>query len=137
MTSTPLEFLRGPSVTWEHRPGRGDELRTLADAIWDDTAWPAPRPRWPRRFVDEDRADAHQVLTDALEHAEDEGRRIPCRGADAERWVSEDPADARAAAAACERCPVVAACRSYALGYPEPVGTWGALTVWARRTAAS
>lgn len=129
---------RGPAVAWEHRPGRGDELHTLGDAIWDSTPWPASRLRWPRRFVDEDRADAHRLLTDALDRAEDEGRQIPCRGEDADRWLDEDEtADARAAAAACTTCAVLAACRSYVDAHPEGVGVWGGLTVRARRRRAA
>jgi hypothetical protein len=129
---------RGPAVAWTHRPGRGDELTTLGDELWTDVPWPAPQLRWPRRFVDEDRADAHQVLTAALERAEDQGRRIPCRGDAADRWLAEDDtADARAAAAACAACPVLEQCRAYVDAHPERVGVWGGLTVRARRRRAA
>lgn len=57
----------------------------------------------------------------------------PCQ-IDPDRWHrgEEDPETAEALAL-CEVCPVLDACRSYALAAREPLGTWGGMTASERR----
>ena len=57
----------------------------------------------------------------------------PCH-ANPERWqANERNPEAAEAVALCETCPVLDACRSYALSAGEPFGVWGALTAADRR----
>jgi WhiB family redox-sensing transcriptional regulator len=61
--------------------------------------------------------------------------RAVCRGVDTSLFYSPDGERGRARAERerrakelCRRCPVVAACRTYALAEEEPYGTWGGLS---------
>ena len=61
--------------------------------------------------------------------------RAACRGVDTSLFYSPDGERGRARAERerrakemCLRCPVVAACRAYALAVEEPYGTWGGLS---------
>ncbi|MGO1584270.1 MAG: WhiB family transcriptional regulator, partial [Actinomycetaceae bacterium] len=58
---------------------------------------------------------------------------IPCVRLPDPAWTSEVADEARYIARLCEPCPLLAACRSYALEHHEPVGVWGGLTVTERR----
>lgn len=59
-------------------------------------------------------------------------QQIPCRGADADRWITGSPADMWHAAEACQSCPARVACASYAVDANEPAGVWGGTTPKAR-----
>ncbi|MEU3962897.1 WhiB family transcriptional regulator [Streptomyces buecherae] len=49
-------------------------------------------------------------------------------GADPDTWHSIDPATQARARAICRTCPLLTACRAYALTDPDLTGTWGGLT---------
>ena len=53
-----------------------------------------------------------------------------CRGAPDALFFPERPAavPTRLAKALCAACPVLEACRAYAIGHPEERGIWGGLT---------
>lgn len=63
-----------------------------------------------------------------------------CRGAndavffhpDSERGAAREARETRAKAI-CQRCPVLASCREYALAAEEPYGVWGGLGEQERR----
>jgi Transcription factor WhiB len=56
-----------------------------------------------------------------------DGIRTPC-AEDPEQWFSADTDAAKAAKAACWRCPLLTDCRAYALRTRPPFGVWGGLT---------
>lgn len=56
----------------------------------------------------------------------------PCE-ADPELWFARAEARAEDAVYGCSRCPVLTACRAYALAAGERDGTWGGLTEMDRR----
>jgi hypothetical protein len=71
---------------------------------------------------------AYAELLDALDAA----GWSPCH-AEPDRWHwGEDDPDTAEALALCELCPVLDACRSYALAAREPFGTWGGTTAGQR-----
>jgi len=51
----------------------------------------------------------------------------PCRSG-GEEWFADDPKLQRRAAQLCTGCPLLEACRNYALAAYEPNGVWGGLT---------
>ncbi|PSM44646.1 hypothetical protein C6Y14_00395 [Streptomyces dioscori] len=65
-------------------------------------------------------------------------RRAACVGEDPEIFfpladtLAPGP-EARAALTVCRRCPVLLACRSWAIGHGEDAGIWGATTATQRR----
>ncbi len=62
-------------------------------------------------------------------------KRAACRGIDVEIFFPEidDEAEADAAKAVCERCPVRQACLEHALAHREREGVWGGATERERR----
>lgn len=49
----------------------------------------------------------------------------PCRAPSTrDRWISDAADDQQAAAHACAPCPVLEACRTYAVAAAEPAGVW-------------
>lgn len=62
-------------------------------------------------------------------------KRAACRGIDVEIFFPEtdDDAEAEAAKAVCEVCPVRQACLEHALAYREREGVWGGTTERERR----
>ncbi|MFD6286768.1 WhiB family transcriptional regulator [Streptomyces sp. NPDC060205] len=65
-------------------------------------------------------------------------RRAACVGQDPEIFFPladtlAPGADAQAALAVCRRCPVLLACRSWAISHGEDAGIWGATTAAQRR----
>lgn len=80
-----------------------------------------------------EQSDAWRALTDGADGLGNQD--VPCRRdlAAADAWTSDDPHESAVAARACRPCPLLAACRSYALEHHEPVGVWGGLTVTERR----
>ena len=71
-------------------------------------------------------------LLDAAERVESTGRRVPCRGPQAERWISERPEKLQHAADACAGCPLMEPCADLAIQHGELAGVWGGLTPRAR-----
>lgn len=69
--------------------------------------------------------------------------RAACRGADTESFYTPESIRAtavrereiEAAKRVCRRCPVLNACREWALDTGEPYGVWGGLTAAERRVA--
>ena len=51
-----------------------------------------------------------------------------CFGANDDHWYGTDERDRREAARPCRACPVVDACREYAMAARERHGVWGATT---------
>lgn len=61
-------------------------------------------------------------------------KRAACRGIDVEIFFPEDDeAEAEAAKAVCEMCPVRQACLEHALAHREREGVWGGATERERR----
>jgi WhiB family transcriptional regulator, redox-sensing transcriptional regulator len=54
--------------------------------------------------------------------------RAACAGADPELFFPVTPGDEAAAKAVCHRCPVAAACFTFAYGRPGTTGIWGGTT---------
>lgn len=55
---------------------------------------------------------------------------VPCQSPDdGHQWISEDQAEAMAAAAKCRTCPVLETCGIYARTHHEPSGVWGGKTL--------
>lgn len=70
-------------------------------------------------------------LADAVQSVVDTGGRVPCRegGLEATRvWISNNPVEQRAAAAACAECAAFTMCREYAIANPLEAGVLGGLT---------
>jgi len=57
---------------------------------------------------------------------------LPCAAGTYE-WMSENTAEQRRAAQLCRSCPVLDACRNYAIAAGEKTGVWGATTPADRR----
>lgn len=62
-------------------------------------------------------------------------KRAACRGVDVEVFFPEtdDDAEAEAAKAVCQQCPVRQACLEHALAHREREGVWGGTTERERR----
>ncbi|WP_035772848.1 WhiB family transcriptional regulator [Arthrobacter sp. Br18] len=59
---------------------------------------------------------------------------VPCQSPDnGDQWISEDRAEAIAAAAKCRACPVLEQCNLYATTHTEASGVWGGKTPNQRR----
>lgn len=94
--------------------------------------WPAIYTR--RRHVT---PSSSHVSTPEREHAlgvflaqvAERRAEVPCvsgtAGVEVEAWTSTNPADIRAAKAACRSCPLLAACAAYAEEHGEEGGVWG------------
>lgn len=89
-------------------------------------------------YVDEKRDVDLATLIDAIDATEGSGERIPCRSgsvASTAVWTSDDTDEQIEAAARCETCPVLAACRTYGLAHVREKGVWGGLTANQRKRA--
>jgi hypothetical protein len=64
----------------------------------------------------------------------DTGHDVPCMSGDRDLWIADDDEPQRRAARLCQGCPVMDACRAYALDASEPAGVWGGLTENVRRS---
>lgn len=60
------------------------------------------------------------------------GAILPC-AAGTHEWMSENRQEQRKAASLCRSCPVLDACRNYAVAAGETTGVWGATTPADRR----
>lgn len=60
------------------------------------------------------------------------GALLPCAAGTYE-WMSENHAEQRKAVQLCRSCPVLDACRNYAIAAGETTGVWGATTPADRR----
>jgi len=58
---------------------------------------------------------------------------LPCRSGDPDLWFSDAQADIARAKKACYACPVLGACRAWALDHPGEWGIWGGLDRRQRR----
>lgn len=87
------------------------------------------RPVWPSWEPPEGALEEWAALVDALVEL---GGEPPCTD-DPARWSVATPSAVAWAKAVCARCPVVVACRAYALAADEPGGTWGGLSDAERR----
>lgn len=71
-------------------------------------------------------AEALQTLYNAITaQVEADPHSIPCLTAQGHMWTNDHPKLRRAAARACQDCPLVAQCSTYATEHQEPAGTWG------------
>ena len=84
-----------------------------------------PRTRWPSITA----PAGYAALLAAID-----GRAVPCQAAP-RLWLAEAEAAQEAAAHACQPCPALDACRSYALSAREKAGVWGGLTPTDREQA--
>lgn len=55
------------------------------------------------------------------------GADLPCE-ANPDLWFATRDEAVREAARGCEQCPVMKACRAFAISHDEPHGTWGGST---------
>ena len=88
---------------------------------------PAPPPPLPR-----DQETAHTRLMVEIEQHKEDGLRIPCHGRDSALWISPKAPEQRNAAEACNDCPALRTCRTYAIAHNEPTGVWGGMNTTAR-----
>ena len=71
-------------------------------------------------------ADALQRLYDAIQAAiEADPQSVPCVGVRAHQWTDPHPSAVRHAKVACQSCPLLRQCGSYAREFQEPAGVWG------------
>ncbi len=59
---------------------------------------------------------------------------LPCRTVDPALWYSDNPSDRRYAARQCGTCPIMLACRLYALSSEQRWGVWGGIDMTAVET---
>lgn len=84
--------------------------------------------------LDADQAAALNRLTAALAEHLDAGESVPCLDSPTEAdWISDRREDQDRAATACQDCPALAQCASYALATREEAGVYGGTTPAQRR----
>ncbi len=59
---------------------------------------------------------------------------LPCRTTDPELWYSDNPTDRHYASRQCGACPILLACRLYALDSHQQWGVWGGVDMTAVET---
>ena len=92
-------------------------------------------PTWPTIHVlPPASGPARQRLDDALVAA---NHRTPCREGDDDAWFASEAAERARAAQACAPCPVLDACRAYAIAARERHGVWGGRDREDRKTRAT
>ena len=70
------------------------------------------------------RARALMAFEHAIATCLDAGQRVPCLGDDRSFWTSDDPYEIDVAVLACRSCPVLSACGTYVVQWPEGPGVW-------------
>ena len=137
--------LRRPDREWRHSRCKTcvsrrahQRKREKAQAAKREAAQSARAAERPRRFkerpreVDAARAVGHARLLAAVQANLTIGERVPCIEDPEGGWTSGNAEAAQRAAALCEICPALAACRAYIDAHPEPAGVWAGLTASAR-----
>lgn len=102
----------------------------MTRAAWDVVGMAA------RSLTAEPAATARARLEFVIEAWEGAGLIVPCRDGDPNQtkwWTSDDPAEQKYAASMCEVCPALAACQTFAIGFPFEAGVLGAWTEHDRR----
>ena len=68
----------------------------------------------------------------AISDAKEAKRHVPCLSWIGDLWLSDQTADQRQAAQACQACAVIESCRTYVSTHKETDGVWAGLTPIAR-----
>lgn len=78
---------------------------------------------------------AHYVLPDAAPWMDRNAPTASCAQTDPELWFPEKGSSVRVPRRLCRECPLLAACRSWALRHPHETahGIWGGLTARERQ----
>ena len=64
----------------------------------------------------------------AISDAKEAKRHVPCLSWIGDMWLSDQTADQRQAAEACQACAVIDKCRGYIAAHRESDGVWAGLT---------